>query len=152
MKNPGIKSVTSGSTYPGIANIEDMLFYAEGKSINDVVDIALGNIDNDYFETLSLKLIAGRGFSREFTADSNSIILNEVAMKALGYDVHSAVGKNIYFDFQGSHSSMRIVGIVRNFNFEGLYNPIKPFAFNKVLGSRYSYLIARLRTNDYKPL
>src|SRR5579863_3223985 len=152
LKNPGIKSVTSGSTYPGIANIEDMLFYAEGKSINDVVDIALGNIENDYFETLGFKLIAGRGFSRAFTADSNSIILNEVAVKALGYDVHSAVGKNIYFDFQGSHNTMRIIGIVRNFNFEGLYNSIKPFAFNKVLGNRYSYLIANLRTNDYKTI
>jgi putative ABC transport system permease protein len=75
-----------------------------------------------------------------------------VAVKALGYNVQSAVGKNIYFDFQGSHSSMRIVGIVRNFNFEGLYNAIKPFAFNKVLGNRYSYLIASLRTNDYKTI
>jgi putative ABC transport system permease protein len=150
LKNPGITKVTSGSTYPGIANIEDMLFYAEGKSVSDVVDIALANIDNDYFETLGLKLIAGRGFSREFTADSASIILNEVAIKALGYDVHSAVGKNVYFDFQGTRSMMRIVGIVRNFNFEGLYNAIKPFAFNKILGNRYSYLIASLRTNDYK--
>ena len=152
LKNPGIKSVTGGSTYPGIANIEDMPFYAEGKSVNDVVDIALGNIDNDYFETLGLKLVAGRGFSREFTADSGSIILNEVAVKALGYDVQSAVGKNIYFDFQGSHNTMRIVGIVGNFNFEGLYNAIKPFAFNKVMGNRYSYLIANLRTNDYKTI
>ena len=42
LKNPGIRSVTSGSTYPGIANIEDMLFYAEGKSVSDVVDIASG--------------------------------------------------------------------------------------------------------------
>jgi len=152
LKNPGIKNVTSGSTYPGIANIEDMLFYAEGKSINDVVDIALNNIDNDYFETLGFKLIAGRGFSREFTADSGSVILNEVAIKALGYDVHTAVGKNIYYDFQGSHNTMRIVGIVRNFNFEGLYNAIKPFAFNRVLGNRYSYLIANLRTNDYRTI
>lgn len=150
LKNPGIKSVTGGSTYPGIANIEDMLFYAEGKSVSDVVDIALGNIDNDYFETLGLKLIAGRGFSREFLADSSSIILNEVAIRALGYDVHSAVGKNVYFDFQGTHNTMRIIGIVGNFNFEGLYNAIKPFAFNKVLGNRYSYLIANLKTNDYQ--
>jgi putative ABC transport system permease protein len=152
LKNPGIIKVTSGSTYPGIANIEDMVFYAEGKSINDVVDIALANIDNDYFETLGLKLIAGRGFSREFTADSASIILNEVAIKSLGYNVQSAVGKNVYFDFQGTHNTMRIIGIVRNFNFEGLYNAIKPFAFNKVLGNRYSYLIANLKTNDYKTI
>jgi putative ABC transport system permease protein len=152
LKNPGITNVTSGSTYPGIANIEDMLFYAEGKSVSDVVDISLANIDNDYFETLGLTIISGRGFSREFTVDSGSIILNEVAVKRMGYDIQTAVGKNVYYDFQGAHNKMRIVGIVRNFNFEGLYNPIKPFAFNKVLGSRNSYLIANLKTDDYKTI
>jgi putative ABC transport system permease protein len=75
-----------------------------------------------------------------------------VAIKALGYNIHSAVGKNVHFDFQGTHNTMRIVGIVHNFNFEGLYNAIKPFAYNKVLGNRYSYLIATLKTNDYKTI
>jgi putative ABC transport system permease protein len=150
LKNPAIKSVTSGSTYPGIANIEDMLFYAEGKTVSNVVDIALANVDDNYLETLGLKLIAGRGFSREFAADSNSIILNESAINTLGYNIQTAIGKNVYYDFQGTHNVMLIVGIVRNFNFESLYNSIKPFAFNKVLGNRYSYLIANFRTDDYK--
>ena len=152
LKNPAVKNVTSGSTYPGIANIEDMLFYAEGKSTDDVIDVGLANIDNDYFETLGLKLISGRGFSRKFTADSNSIILNEVAVKKLGYDIRSAVGKNIYFDFQGTHTAMRIVGIVHDFNFEGLNNAIKPFAFNNMFGNRHSFLIANLKTSDYKTI
>ncbi len=74
LKNPGVKNVTSGSTYPGISSVDDMVFYAEGKSVKDVIDINLANIDNDYFETLGLKLIAGRGFSKEFTADSYNIV------------------------------------------------------------------------------
>ena len=151
LKNPGIKNVTSGSTYPGIFNVEDMLFYAEGKAIHDLVDIRLTKVENDYFETLGLTLLAGRGFSKNFT-DSNSIVLNEAAIKQLGYDIKTVVGKKLHYDFQGNHSEMQIVGVVKNFNFESLYNSIKPFGFNTVFGNKYSYVIANLTTKNYAGL
>ncbi len=149
LKNPGVKNITCGSTYPGIASVDDMIFYAEGKSVKDVIDIHLANVGNDYFETLGLKLVAGRGFSKDFTADSNSIILNETALHELGYPLKTALGRKIYFDFQGSHNTMYIVGVVRNFNFESLYNTIKPFAFNTLMGNRYSYVIANISAKNY---
>ena len=111
-----------------------MLFYAEGKSVKDVVDIHLATVENEYFETLGLTLVSGRGFSKEFTADSNSIVLNQTALAELGYDLKTAVGKKIYFDFQGTHDTMQIIGVVKDFNFESLYNPIKPFGFNTANG------------------
>ncbi len=64
LKNPAVKSVTSGSTYPGIADLNDMLFYAEGKTPNDFVDIRLTGVENDYIETLGIKLLSGRSFSK----------------------------------------------------------------------------------------
>jgi putative ABC transport system permease protein len=146
---PGVKTVTSGSTYPGINNVEDMLFYAEDKSVKDVTDIHLATVENEYFETLGFRILYGRGFSKEFTADSNSIVLNETAIRELGYDTKTAVGKKIYFDFQGVHNMMQIVGIVRNFNFESLYNSIKPFGFTTLMGNKYNYVITRVSTNDY---
>ncbi len=152
LKNPAIKTVTSGSTYPGIPNVEDMLFYAEGKTNKDVVDVHLANVEHDYFETLGFKLIAGRGFSKEFTADSNAIVLNEVALKELGYTVDNAVGKKIYFNFKDVNGFMQIIGVVKNFNFESLYNSIKPFGFNRFFGNANSYVIANTSTSDYTRL
>ncbi|HEX5026950.1 MAG TPA: FtsX-like permease family protein, partial [Agriterribacter sp.] len=152
LKNPEIKSVTSGSTYPGIANVEDMLFYAEGKTINDVIDVHLATIDHDYFETLGITILEGRGFSKAFTDDSSSIVLNEAAVKELGYDVSTAVGKKIYFDFKGTHNIVHIVGVVKNFNFESLYNTIKPFGFTTVMGNKHSYLIANTTAKNYPAL
>jgi len=152
LKNPGIKSVTSGSAYPGIPNVEDMLFYAEGKTIHDVTDVHLATVENDYFKTLGFTMLSGRGFSKEFTADSNSIVLNEAALKELGYDVTTAVGKKLYYDFQGNHNTMIIVGVVKNFNFESLYNSIKPFGFTTSFGNKYSYVIANVATKNYAGL
>ncbi|MEO8416154.1 MAG: ABC transporter permease [Ginsengibacter sp.] len=152
LKNPAIKNVSNGSTYPGIPNVEDMLFYAEGKTIHDVTDIHLATVGNDYFKTLGFTMLAGRGFSREFTADSNSMVLNEAALQELGYTVTNSVGKKIYFDFKGVHAIMQIVGVVKDFNFESLYNTIKPFGFTTSMGNPYSYAIAHVATKDYAGL
>ncbi len=152
LKNPAISSVTSGSTYPGIANVQDMLFYAEGKTINEVVDVHLATVENDYFKTLGFTILYGRGFSKEFTADDENIVLNEAAVKELGYDTKTAVGRKINWDFKGNHNTMQIVGVVKNFNFESLYNAIKPFGFTTSSGNKYSYVIANVSTKNYAGL
>ena len=151
LKNPEIKSVTSASTYPGIQNINDMLFYAEGKASQDFVDIHIATVENDYFSTLGIKIIYGRPFSLEFTADTASIILNESAIKQLGYDSQNAIGKKVYYDWENVHHTMTIVGVVKDFHFESLHNPIKPFGFSTMnfFGNKYAYLIATLGTTDY---
>jgi putative ABC transport system permease protein len=149
LKNRAVRRVTSGSSYPGISNIEDMLYYAEGKTVKDVIDVHLTNIGHDYFETLGLKLLAGRSFSKEFTADSNSIVLNETALHDLGYPVKDAIGKKIYSDFHGEHAELQIIGVVKNFNFESLYNTIKPMGFRPAVGNGNSYIIANLETGNY---
>jgi len=151
LKDPAVRSVTSGSIYPGIGNIDDMLFYPEGKTVQDVIDMHTGVVDNDYFETLGLQLLKGRNLSRNLLADSNSVVLNEAALEKLGYNINTGVGKKIYYDFQGDRGALEIIGVVKNFNFESLYNAIKPFAFNRHFwfGNRYNYVIANLATQDF---
>jgi putative ABC transport system permease protein len=154
IKNPHLKTVTSGSTYPGIPNINDMLFYAEGKTISDVVDIHLASIEDDYFKTLGLQILYGRSFSKDFTADENGIIINEAACKELGYDAKASPGKKLYFDWQGEHRTMVIVGVVKDFNFESLHNTIKPFGYtlNNWFADKYNYAIINTQSNDYTTL
>ena len=150
LKVPGVQAVSSGSTYPGIPDLNDMLFYAEGKTASDVVDIRLSAIENQYIETLGIQLLSGRTFSKEFTADSASIILNEAAVKQLGYEPVNAVGRKIQYDFAGSHAALLVVGVVKNFNFESLHSEIKPCGFTTgVFANKYGYVIASLKTTDY---
>ncbi|MCW3117857.1 MAG: transporter, permease protein [Chitinophagaceae bacterium] len=152
LKNPGVKAVTSGSTYPGIPDLNDLLFYPEGKTPGDIVDIRLSGIENDYIETLGIKLVSGRTFSKEFTTDSASIILNETAVRELGYNPVQAIGKKIQYDLGGIHA-LQIVGVVKDFNFESLHNKIKPCGFTTGLfTNKYGYVIASLKTSDYSRL
>jgi putative ABC transport system permease protein len=151
-KNPAVRSVTSGSSYPGIANINDMLFYAEGKVRTDFVDISIISTERDYLSTLRLKLLEGRSFElMNEDADTSSVVLNETAVKELGYKTETALGKKINYDFQGSHHQLEIVGVVKDFNFESLYNHIKPLAFSPTnfFANKYNYAIVNIQTGNW---
>lgn len=63
-KLPAVRSVTGGSSYPGLANINGMLFYGEGKTVHDVIEISLATPEADFLKTLGLTLLRGREFSR----------------------------------------------------------------------------------------
>jgi hypothetical protein len=78
-------------------------------------------IDHDFIETLGLQVVAGRDFSEEFTADGASFILNEEALRQMGME--SPVGRRFAFD-EGNPGS--IVGVVGDYNFRSLHNPIEP--------------------------
>jgi putative ABC transport system permease protein len=154
LTNSKVIAATHASSYPGIENINDMLFYAEGKSINETVDIIMCNAGNDYIETLGIELLQGRGFSKEFTGDSAAVVLNEAAIKQLGYAAASAVGKNIYFEWQGKKFTMNIIGVVKDYHFQSLHQEIKTMALSvsPFFGSPLSYLILDTNTNDYADL
>jgi putative ABC transport system permease protein len=128
-----------------------MIFYAEGKTRADFVDISMISMEEGYLNTLGLTLLKGRlmGGQNEL-ADSSNLLVNETALRQLGYDLHTAVGKKIFYDFQGVHHTEQIVGVVKDFNFESLYNPIKPLAFSvsNFFANKYNYAIVNIRANN----
>jgi hypothetical protein len=79
------------------------------------------NADYDLFETMGLQMAQGRPFSRQFGADSNAVIFNEAAIAAM--ELKDPVGKTV--TMWGKEKL--IVGVVKNFHFESLYNNVGPF-------------------------
>jgi len=43
------------------------------------------------------------------------VFLNEAALEKLEYNINTAVGRKIYFDFQGDRGALEIIGVVKNF-------------------------------------
>ncbi|HEX8377114.1 MAG TPA: FtsX-like permease family protein [Pedobacter sp.] len=80
------------------------------------------DVDYNLIETLGLRMQAGRTFSKEFGADSMTIIFNEAAIETMG--IKDPVGKTV--DFYGNR---KIIGVVKNFHFESLHEGMKPFFF-----------------------
>ncbi|GAB3524072.1 ABC transporter permease [Emticicia fontis] len=150
LKNAKVISASAGTSYPGIQLVEDQFFYAEGKSMEEKVDILFARANDDYIETLGYKLLYGRSFSKNSTADSNAIILNESAIKQLGYDVKNAVGKRVNYEERGKVLNREIIGIVKNFNFHSLHEAIGPYGIVKLEGDQHNFFIANLQKGNFK--
>ncbi|MGA7722886.1 MAG: ABC transporter permease [Ignavibacteriaceae bacterium] len=103
--------------------------------------------DEDFLNTLNIKLVQGRGFLRDHPIDAQSVILNETAVKQ--FNIKDPLGKIINYPSKGNYT---IIGIIKDFNFLDLHQPILPFAlFSQSSGSYQipnSYIIVRLK-NDH---
>jgi len=85
-------------------------------------------IDCDYLKTLGIKLIEGRNFSPDFITDSASIILNETAVRQLGFK--DPINKFMYNWVAGGRvKAYKVIGVVKDFNFESLHQEIGPLCF-----------------------
>ena len=73
----------------------------------------------DYTKTMGIKLIAGRDFSRDF-ADSNAVILNEAAVKRMGFE--NPVGEMVKWN----GTPMIVIGVIPDIQMESPYRPISP--------------------------
>lgn len=93
-------------------------------------------IDEDYLETMSIKVSEGRNFSvkrpgEKFIAENwalngkTGILLNETAVEDFGID--SPIGKVIKYKYQeGREYHFEIIGIVRDFHFRSLHHRVEP--------------------------
>lgn len=153
-KNSQIVSVGASSFYPGIMNPSDMALYKEGDNVSNSKRVFMNRVDQSFLQTLDLKPVAGRLFSKDFPADTNyKLVINQEAVRKLGFnDEQDAVGKNAVFDWEGESYHLEIVGVVKDFHFYDLHTPIEPYAFQNTPQSGYNYLIAHAKTNDLKGL
>lgn len=131
LKIPEVKKVAAASSMP---NFFDSTTGADWPGRPEDVDIRLyaGMADYDYLELFDIKLIEGRGFSREFGDESKSVLLNESAVKALGWE-EDPLGRQM-ITFRGDTAS--VVGVIKDFHHNSLHLSIAPMQLFFSEGSR----------------
>ena len=109
---------------------------------NQQVAVTANPVDEDYINTVGLQLVAGSNFTqqdvKDVTPDSQELrtyhfILNESAAKQLGWTPKEAVGKKMFLD---NSRPGYVSGVVKDFNFQSLHSPIKPFVLFPELWGR----------------
>ncbi len=81
-------------------------------------------VDHNFIDTYGMQMAAGRNFSTAFPTDSTAaFILNETAVKKIGWPAPQAA---IDKPFQYGNRTGRIIGVVKDFNYESLHQPITP--------------------------
>ncbi|MGE5846477.1 MAG: ABC transporter permease, partial [Ignavibacteria bacterium] len=87
--------------------------------------------DFGYLSTLGLKLKTGRNFSKEFSTDKYSVILNEKSVKTFGWEIDEALGKRILINLLDS-TYRTVIGVVEDYHFISLKQKIEPLVIAAV--------------------
>lgn len=95
----------------------------EGKDPNADIYFEGFGTGYDFTETMDMQMKEGRSFSRNYGDDQSKVLLNEAAIKVM--HLKNPVGKSITV-FGGKR---QIIGIVKDFHFESLHEPVKPAYF-----------------------
>jgi putative ABC transport system permease protein len=136
---PGVKKIANANGMVGGQNWTTNL-RARGSQNGQLVNFL--SVGYDYMNVMGISIKEGRGFSKQFPADSltngvpgptdqsiGSIILNETAVKDLGI-ASPVVGKQLVWSTDADTTYyVNIIGVAKDFHFTSLRDKIKPFAF-----------------------
>ncbi|HEV3325944.1 MAG TPA: ABC transporter permease [Puia sp.] len=125
LQDPHIREITRSSRIPSGRLLDEQGAATQsGDSLRPVTaDIKYLTVDHDFLSTFGIPIAAGRDYSRLYATDTTAFILNYAATKALGIrDPAEMIGRN--FSYGGTKG--KIIGIMKDFNFESLHQSIVP--------------------------
>lgn len=123
-----VSNLTATSSVPGteIKNSRVFGVPVEGRNTEKKIEIYL--IDDTFFATYGLTLLAGNNFSQAINTEADKIIINEAALTYYGFgSPETTVGKIL----RSGQSESTILGIVNDFNQQSLKELPGPIAFMK---------------------
>jgi len=149
LKNNNVINASVSRSLPG-RNLSATIFKCEEHDINLNYAFALFPTDYDYVNTFGTRIIAGRYFSKEFSTDSNSVVLNETAVKEFG--LSDPLGKQILHpsDEPGEYNRLNIIGVMNDFHVETLRGEIHPVVFSLIRDEDNEFLSLKLKSEDAK--
>lgn len=136
LSHPNIEKVSFNIGAPTSKSNINTEFFPEGGSEEEPYSVALKTVDQEYFDTYGLQLVAGRWLSKEEerVATDESIeeenrryafVVNETLVKKVGYvNPQEAIGKKLVTGI--GDISAEIVGVVKDFNTRSLHEEIQP--------------------------
>ena len=153
-KVAGVEGVTAAYETPEFVEWGDGIVVAYEKGKREVSLNAMP-VDLDFAKTLKMQIISGRDFqqsdfalmdtSNRYENFQQPYIINESLAKKIGWSPEQAIGKTIEKGSPGP-----VVGVVKDFNFSSLREPIGPLLI--FLGRDFSRsFMVRINGQDIKP-
>ncbi|GAA4295369.1 ABC transporter permease [Nibribacter koreensis] len=151
-KSPAVTSASIGYGFPGDATAGDGIeVIKDGQREHHGVSQLM--VDHDYIKTLGLKLVAGRGFSKDMPTDKDqAFMLNETAVKELGLGTpEQALGQKLewkmWTDGKDTLKKGTVIGVVKDFHFKSLFDKMDPTVLQIFPGANWKVAV-KLKGND----
>lgn len=125
----------------------DSFFTSRSLDTKDMISMQKWMIDEDYLETMGMTMVEGRNFSKDIATDTSALIINEAAAKFLGnQDILEKKLYRLVDENTKTLKEFRVIGIVKDFNFSSLREPVKPLTF--IFGSDDGAMTVRIAGRD----
>ncbi|GHB70432.1 ABC transporter permease [Persicitalea jodogahamensis] len=115
-------------------------------------DVAIGQlfVDSQFTLVFGVKMIEGRFFQKDNTADRSSYVVNETAMKKYGWKLGQTIGYVTYqYNAEGGYAEVpvngQIIGVVEDFNQMDLKSEIMPMM---LINNAWGPLALKLQGTD----
>jgi putative ABC transport system permease protein len=144
---PGVINIASSTAVPG-RNNNNNGYTMEGRK--DETFLMMTNwVDYNYLDTYGMTLSDGRSFNESFGSDKQACLINESARKDFAVKDLAAT-RFVQPGDSGKMEYLQVIGVVKNFNFESLRNPIGPYIFKFQNDNMlWGYLTVKLSAQNY---
>jgi putative ABC transport system permease protein len=144
---PGVVNISSSTAIPGRTNNNNG-YMMEGRK-DETFLMTTSWVDYNFLETYGMTLDSGRFFNESFTSDKDACIINESARKDFKI---TDIEKTRFLEPRdsGKINYLPVIGVVKNFNYESLRNPIGPYILkfqNDYM--LWGYITVRLSGQNY---
>jgi ABC-type antimicrobial peptide transport system permease subunit len=123
MAEPSILSVTCSNQSPANIGNSSYGFEWEGKSTDEQVLVHHVCVDEDFQKTFKLEMAEGEFYNASMVGDSSYVVINQTAARLIT-EKGPVVGKIV--TFWGRR--IKIIGVVKDFNFKSVHRKIEPLA------------------------
>jgi putative ABC transport system permease protein len=143
---PDISNATFSSFLPtGKNRRPDAVFNSKNIDPKNALFTEIWTIDEDYLNTIGMRILKGRNFDKRLASDSSGVLINEAAAKMLGY-YHNPLAGKLYSAEAGGIKEYSVLGMIKDFNFNSLRENVTPLIM--ALGKDNRELSIRLNTKN----
>ncbi len=127
LQYPEVSFVTASNDVPGASpdwNAGGVRRLSQGEDEGNQYRVL--NVEGDFIKAYGLEILAGRGFSNEMANEEASLILNESAVRTMGFEnPEQAINDQVMF----WGDTFRIVGVLKNYRQESLKKDFEQLLF-----------------------
>ncbi len=142
----GVTQVAAASNINGVAGSQFTITVDDTAA--QKLMVRAGYIDEDFFALMDIPIIEGRNFNAAYASDDEAIILNQAAVKALGWT--NPIGKKFRtFDESDSLQKPTVIGVISDYHYYSIHSKIEPAAY-MLNPDGYGIVCVKYQTEDAK--
>ena len=121
---PEVSAVTASQAVPGVGGSSQVLRRRDQSTDEAIPIIYFATID-DFIDFYGIPLLEGRWLDERIQTDNYEFVVNREAVRRLGLE--EPIGADVVlWEFHG-----KIIGVVEDFHFQSLHDPIGALVFNR---------------------